>query len=122
LYWGKDDPVDDNFALLPRDVAALYLGGIAAAYEACIPFRYSAAQAFRSSIFANSSVEACVDSSRIFGAIPASKASFHRLAQRHQRSPGLSPGNCMSGLGVERSLPCSKEYFRNSFVITAQTV
>ena len=54
---------------------------------------HSSMEAFNSSIVANSSVEACVDLSWTCGATPASQASFQRLAQMHQRSPGLSPGN-----------------------------
>jgi hypothetical protein len=34
-----------------------------------------------------------------FGALPASTASFQRSAQRHQQSPGLSPGQPNSGTG-----------------------
>ena len=49
-------------------------------------------------------------------------ASSHLAAQRHHRSPGLSPGNPNSGRGVDRSLPRSRENSRNSAVISAQTV
>mgnify|MGYP003349576250 CR=1 FL=1 len=58
----------------------------------------------------------------VASATPASYASSQRPAQRHQRSPGRSPGNPKSGCGVERSLPTDLENARNSSVITAQTV
>ena len=47
------------------------------------------------------------------GATPAKTASFQRTAQRHQRSPGLSPANRYSGRGVIRSFPCASEYEGN---------
>src|SRR5262249_883095 len=53
---------------------------------------------------------------------PASRASCQRGAQRHQRSPGLSPRKPNSGTGVERSLPRDLENARNAAVMTAQTV
>ena len=39
------------------------------------------------------------------GRAPSSAACRKRAAQRHQRSPGLRPGEDKSGRGVERSLP-----------------
>ena len=57
-----------------------------------------------------------------FGAPPASYASFHRETQRHQESPGLSPGKLYSGLGVVKSFPMENENFKNSSVTMAHTV
>ena len=37
LFGDKDDFIDDNFALLPRDVAPLVLRGVADAFEGCLP-------------------------------------------------------------------------------------
>jgi hypothetical protein len=37
LFPGRDDPVDSDFAVLPRDLAAPYLRGIADAFDACLP-------------------------------------------------------------------------------------
>jgi len=37
LYTRRDDFVDDNFALLPRDLAPAYFRGIADSFEKCIP-------------------------------------------------------------------------------------
>ena len=56
------------------------------------------------------------------GAMPASYASCQRDAQRHQRSPGTSPGKPWAGIGVLRSLPCARENSRNSPVMTTQTL
>lgn len=75
----------------------------------------------RSTRSRNSSAASWVDSSTTGGALPASKASFQREAQRHQRSPGLKPGKSNSGRGVERSLPRDFEKARNSSVTWAQT-
>ena len=47
----------------------------------------------------------CVLSSTTWGAAPLSKASCQRLAQRHQKSPGLRPGKPYCGAGLERSFP-----------------
>ena len=59
-------------------------------------------------------------SSFTIGAIPASKASCQRPAQRHQHSPGVNPGKLYSGIGVLKSLPICLLKARNSSVITAQ--
>ena len=56
----------------------------------------STACAFKSSRSANSSVEMCVASRITGGAKPASSACVQRWAQRHQRSPGFTPGKLVS--------------------------
>ena len=56
------------------------------------------------------------------GAASALAASSQRWAQRHQRSPGLSPGNPCSGRGVIRSLPFERLNMRNSRVIKEHTI
>ena len=55
------------------------------------------------------------------GALPASRASFHRSTHKHHWSPGLSPGNSYCGTGVDKSLPRLRENFKKSSVIRAQT-
>ena len=52
-----------------------------------------------------SSARSCVLASTIGAATPSSYACFQRAATTHQRSPGVRPGKCHSGRGVERSLP-----------------
>ena len=69
----------------------------------------------------NSRAEMCVASRMTGGATPASSASFHRSAHRHQRSPGRRPGKPKCGTGVDRSFPRAAEKARNSAVISAQT-
>ena len=69
-----------------------------------------------------SSARRCVAFRKTLGARPASWASSHRAAQRHQRSPSLRPGKPYSGCGVERSLPRAFENSRNAVVICAHTV
>jgi len=71
---------------------------------------------------ANSKVEMCVAFKFTLGAMPASKASFHLAAQRHQQSPGFNPGKAHSGTGVERSLPLSLLNLRKSAVTFTHTV
>ena len=69
---------------------------------------YSVATAYCFSSFSEiySRAEAWVDSSTTGGATPASRASFHREAHKHQRSPRvLAPETERPGTGVERSLP-----------------
>ena len=63
------------------------------------------ARLVRSSIGTTSRARAWVAPSTTSGANPASWASSQRDAQRHHRSPGLSPANPHSVRGVERSLP-----------------
>ena len=53
-----------------------------------------------------------VDSKTTCGALPCFSASIHREIQRHHWSPAFNPGNCHSGLGVERSLPFALVYFK----------
>jgi hypothetical protein len=64
----------------------------------------------------------CVARKTTRGARPARRASCHRGAHRHQRSPGFSPAKPNSGTGVERSLPQDFEYSRNPAVMTLHTV
>ena len=52
------------------------------------------------------------------GAHPFWNASRQRAAQRHQRSPGFSPGS-YSGRAVDRSLPTARLKARNSSVTRA---
>lgn len=68
------------------------------------------------------STDWCVAASSTLGAWPASSASTQRGASRHQWSPGLSPGNAYSGIGVERSLPRDFEKARNAAVASMHTV
>ena len=63
-----------------------------------------------------------VDANLTLGAYPASFASIHLSAHRHQASPGLNPGKLNSFLGVDKSLPFDFENSRNSSVIIAHTV
>ena len=56
------------------------------------------------------------------GATPASSASFHRLAHKHQRSPGFRPGKLNAGTGVLRSFPLNLVNARNSSLTCAQTI
>ena len=65
---------------------------------------------------------AWVAASNTGGATPARCACAHRLAHKHQRSPGRNPGKPNSGRGVTRSLPTPTLNRRNSSVTTAQTV
>jgi hypothetical protein len=55
------------------------------------------------------------------GAMSASRASFHRSTQRHQRSPATKPGNWYIGFGVLRSLPRDFEKARKSSFTSTQT-
>ena len=48
------------------------------------------------------------------GAFPASNASCHLEAQRHQRSPSLKPIKLYSGIGVLKSFPTDFEKARKS--------
>src|SRR6516165_6254052 len=82
----------------------------------------STAKRLRSAREQKASAPSWVARSTTRGAWPASNASCQRGAQRHQRSPGLRPGNPNSGIGVERSLPRDLENARNGAVITVQTV
>jgi hypothetical protein len=82
----------------------------------------STACAFRSSKSQNARHASCVAARITLGAYPASSASCHRGAHRHQRSPGCSPGNPNCRFGVDRSLPAAFEKARNSAVRTTQTV
>ena len=74
-----------------------------------VPQLRSIAWRFRTSSGTTSRVASWVAVSLTLGALPASSASFQRSAQRHQQSPGLSPGKPNSGTGVERSLPAALE-------------
>ena len=65
--------------------------------------------AVKSSRETNSMVEACVASKMTGGAAPASKASFQRLTQRHQRSPGAEAGKAELRMRCDRSLPRERE-------------
>jgi hypothetical protein len=76
----------------------------------------------RSARSIHSRLRAWVAASTTGGATPARCACTHRLAHRHQRSPGRSPGKPNSGRGVTRSLPTPVLNRRNSAVTTAQTV
>lgn len=78
--------------------------------------------AFRTSRSTNSRRDRWQEARRIGGARLAARASVQRVAHKHQRSPGLRPGNWNSGRGVLRSLPRCFEKERNSAVILAQTV
>ena len=82
----------------------------------------STAWAFRSSSVQYARQASCVAASTTFGAKPASSASCHRGAHKHQRSPGCNPGKPHWRLGVERSLPAALENAKNSAVSTTQTV
>src|SRR5262245_21340087 len=82
----------------------------------------STAKRLRSASEQYSRAPSCVARKTTRGACPASSASCQRGAQRHQRSPGLSPRNPNSGTGVDRSLPRDLENARNAAVMTAQTV
>ena len=50
-----------------------------------------------------------VDFKITLGAFPASNASCHLDAQRHQLSPSVSPLKLYSGIGVLRSFPTNFE-------------
>jgi hypothetical protein len=50
-----------------------------------------------------------VDFNITLGALPASNASCHLEAQRHQLSPSVNPLKLYSGIGVLRSLPTDFE-------------
>lgn len=79
-------------------------------------FATSTLCASRSSSFAYFSACSAVASRNTGGATPASSASFQREAQRHQRSPGVRPGNEYWGAGVMRSLPRDLVNSKNSLV------
>lgn len=61
----------------------------------------------------------CVASAMTGGATPASSASRHRPAHRHQRSPGFSPAK--PPRGVSRSLPRAFVNRKNVEVTSLQT-
>ena len=75
----------------------------------------------RSSREAYSSAASWVAARSTGGAIPFSRASFQRGAQRHHRSPGFRPGKPYMGTGVERSFPLLLENSRNSSETMTQT-
>jgi len=83
---------------------------------------HSTAWVIRSSSWQCCNAPSCVASSMTWGAWPLTSASCHRGAQRHQRSPSLSPGNPYWGIGVERSLPQARENSRNESVTMMQAV
>lgn len=56
------------------------------------------------------------------GANPASLASSHRAAHKHQRSPATKPSKPYSGRGVLKSFPCAWEKAKNSSVTCVHTV
>ena len=64
----------------------------------------------------------CVLFKKIGHPFPASTALAYQVAQTHQPSPSLSPGNPNSGWGVIRSLPASLHHSKNSVVTFAHTV
>src|SRR3984957_18878213 len=76
----------------------------------------------RSPISTHSRVEAWVDSSTTRGAMPASKASCQREAQRHYLTPIHTPLKWCWGWCVERSLPTEAEKDKNSTVARMHTV
>ena len=102
-------------ATLTRETLSQRPGRCAASAARC-------AYALRTSIGTISSARMCVAPSTTGGAQPARCASSHRSAQTHQRSPGASPANPHSGLGVERSLPARRLNSRNSSLVMQQTV
>lgn len=69
-----------------------------------------------------SSARSWVEASTTYAAAPSSCARSQFSAVTHQRSPGASPGNWYSGIGVIRSLPIRRWCSRNSDVTTAQIV
>lgn len=69
-----------------------------------------------------SSAPSCVARNTTRGALPASNASFHRGAHRHQRSPVFNPGKPNFGNGVDKSFPRALEKRKNSSVATMHTV
>lgn len=86
------------------------------------PLFYRNAWYLRSARLTITNACSCVASRITGGATPASAASIHREAQRHQRSPGFRPLKPYSGRGVDKSLPCMSENTRNSSVTCAHTV
>ena len=51
-----------------------------------------------------------VDSKTTSGAFFAIRASSHRDAHKHQKSPSFNPAKSYSGIGVDKSLPCSFDW------------
>ena len=64
----------------------------------------------------SSNIRSCVECINIWGALPAWCALTKLYPPKHQLYPGLTPGKLYSGIGVERSLPASLEYSKNSLV------
>ncbi len=60
------------------------------------------------------SLTSSVASRHTGGATPFCMASFHRVAQRHQKSPGRRPGKPNWGAGDDKSLPRDRVKLRNS--------
>ena len=57
-----------------------------------------------------------VASAIIFGAQPASYASFHLNAHKHHLSPSFKPGKPNCGTALVKSFPFDFEYCKNSLV------
>ena len=76
--------------------------------------------AFRFSSEISSSADSSHASSFTFGATPASHASCHRLAHKHQQSASFRPGKSYSGNGVLKSFPFDLLKRRKFSVICAQ--
>ena len=83
---------------------------------------YYTADAWSTSTSTNSVTEICVASNFTLAVIPAWCASIHRPRQRHQKSPSTRPGKWYSGMGVDKSFPCSALNLRNSSFTWTQMV